>query len=140
MITEDLILQIEKDTSEKEGYFDFCFDQEHMDDEHIQANRDGIKLFASMLLRIAYDINPPRNKNNPELFDINNNLFFDTQGMHIFYVHMIDKGKSEISKKDFEYKETWKDKLVGNIFISLFFFMVICSFIGAFKVIQWVFS
>lgn len=139
MINEDIIKQIEKDTSETEGYFDFCIDAEYMDQEHIQANRDGIKLFASMLLRIAYDINPPRNENNPDLFNINNNLFFDTQDRPVYYIHMIDKGKSQLSKLDFEPKESWKDNWVGWTIVSLFIFMIICSFIGAYKVFQWVF-
>lgn len=56
-ITEEYISKIENETNKDESFFDLNLDQ---DDEHFQANKNGLKLFACLLLRIAYDINPEK--------------------------------------------------------------------------------
>lgn len=59
--------------------------------------------------------------------------------MNIFWIDLVDKPKSKISRKDFEYKKTWKDKLFEKLLVAFLLFLLACLIVGFFKFIQWIF-
>tara|TARA_R110002124_G_scaffold233361_1_gene398587 strand:- start:592 stop:1011 length:420 start_codon:yes stop_codon:yes gene_type:complete len=136
ILTEEFIAKIENETSKDEAYFDLNLNQ---DNEHFQANKDGLKLFASLLLKIAYNKNPDRSEVRENLYNINNNEFFDKNGTNIFWIDLVDKPKSQISRKDFEYKKTWKDKLFEKFLAVFLLFLLACIIVGFIKFVQWIF-
>ena len=135
---KEIIDTLDSDSSEKESFFGFCYEEHYQDNEHIKANRDGLIRFASFLLRIAYNIEPKKSESSENVFPIDQSFSLPNEGLLIHYIKLIDKKKSDYSVEP-EEKTSWKDQIIPIGCIGIVILFIISGIIGIGTIIQWLF-
>ena len=134
---KELIDKIESDALKEEAFFLFHIGDDDQDNEHIEANSHGLKLFASFLLRIAYNLTPEDPPHREDEFPIDQSFLVEGRGWIVNYVRFNDVLKSQIEKTNENREESFWDKLIPIGCIGLFVILIICSIIGLITVVNW---
>ncbi|WP_369994343.1 hypothetical protein [Winogradskyella sp.] len=138
MNKEDFIKDLESDFSNEEAFFVFKYDDVPRDYEHIKANKDGLKMFAAKLLRIAYDLNPKKSKGHDDVYPLDEETFYLPQeGNVIEFIQLSNDLKSDYPLPNNEYKETIFDKLVPLGCIVIVIAIIVFAVIGVISAINW---
>ena len=130
MNIEEIIKKIESEYSKEEAFFVFNYGEYYQDNEHINANLDGIKMFASRLLRIGYNIDPKKSENDKNIFPLDASYYLPDEGNVIHYINLSPKKRSDYPLPKQKYKDHLLDKLIPIGCVILGISMLVLSIIG----------
>ncbi len=133
----ELIDKLESSTKKEDAFFAFCYEENNQDNEHIKANKEGLKSFALFLLRIVFDLEPKNRGIDKNIFPIDNSLELSREGISINYIKLFDAKKSDY-KVEPEPKENWKDKITKFGCIVVLSLLVFCGFVGIYTIVNWI--
>lgn len=137
--SKEIIEHIESDASNENAFFIFNIGEENQDNEHIETNRDGLKVFAAFLLRIAYGYqvnNIPQKQEN--VFPIDKSLSLLGRGWLVNYIKLIDVERSELESKRTKQKRSIKNKLFEFGCFGVLIFLVISCIVGLYSIVIWI--
>ena len=128
----EIIAHLEQNTSKENGYFELCEEDEGYI-LYIKSNKDGLKLFATELLKAADEIEKNELFPNKIKLDINENEEW-FEGFPIEYVKQTNRDSEPNN-----YEQTFSDKMKGFGCVVIGIIVVIAMFIGFKTMFNWLF-
>ncbi|MBO6881793.1 hypothetical protein [Winogradskyella sp.] len=134
-----LISELENRNEKEKAFFGFYEYGGGPDESHIKANRKGLELFASELLKVGLESeNRKFEKNETESIGLNTD-WLDENGEFFFdFVELTKKDKTPTKKTFPEYKESWKDKAFKIGCLAIGILLVGLIVVGLITVLKWV--
>lgn len=128
----EIITHLEQNTSKENGYFELCEEDEgYM--IYIKGNNDGLKLFATELLKAAAEIEKSESIPNKIKLNINENEEW-FEGFPIEYVKQANR-----DTKPNNYEQTFSDKMKGFGCVVIGIIVLTAMFIGFKTMFNWLF-
>lgn len=117
------------------GYFQYG---DGFDESFIRANRQGLELYAAEILQAVLETEKEFDKEtkfkifglNPKILDEESDFFFD-------YIELVKEKRNEI-KLNYQYKETWKDKMAKYASFGILIGLGLLVIIGLVTVVSWI--
>lgn len=128
----EIIEHLEQNTSKEDGYFELCEEDEGYI-LYIKSNNDGLKLFATELLKAAAEIEKNESIPNKIKLNINENEEW-FEGFPIEYVKQANR-----DTKPKNYEQTFSDKMKGFDCVVIGIIVLTAMFIGFKTMFNWLF-
>ncbi|MDG4715064.1 hypothetical protein [Winogradskyella marincola] len=134
-----IIFELEKRNEKEKAFFGFYEYGGGPDESHIKANRKGLELFATELLKVGIESeNREFKKNGTESIGLNTD-WLDENGEFFFdFVELTKKDKAPTEKTFPEHKETWKDKAFRVGCFGIGILLVGLIIVGLITVLNWI--
>lgn len=136
-MTDDEILRIiekiEKSVESEENYFGF-YEDGLIESPIIKANRSGLVLYASVLLKASLSYDSKTEDSNMNYLKLDDDWIDDSSDMFIEY---IEKNDTIINIE--ESKMNWRDYLLRTGFVVILILLGVCLIIGLSTVVGWFF-
>nr|BFF38676.1 hypothetical protein BACY1_04810 [Tenacibaculum mesophilum] len=107
------------------------------DESYIKANRQGLELHAAELLEAALETEKEFEDGKIKTFGLDEGIPDEESDFFFDYVELKKEVRNEI-KPDFEYNETWKDKIFKFGCFGILIGLGILTIIGLITVISWI--
>ncbi|TBV25164.1 hypothetical protein DMZ43_12700 [Meridianimaribacter sp. CL38] len=138
-IIHTIINQLKEGNSKEKAYLGFFQYGRDIDESCIKANKEGLLLYASYLLEAGLEINKRSfDKNKIETFALSPDFISENTDFDFHYIELLNKPRLEIESIS-EYKESWKDKLVGYVIGGFLISLIVLIIIGFITILKWIF-
>lgn len=135
---EEIINELEKRSEKEEAYFGFYHYGGGPYESYIKANRKGLELFATELLKTAIESENREIKENiVETIELNISWMDENSEFFFDHIELTTKEK-ETNQQYFEHKETWKDLIFKVGCIGILLLTIGLTVIGLITALTWI--
>ncbi len=136
---ENIVSELEKNNEKDEAFFGFYQYGGDKDESCIRANKQGLELFSAELLKARLEIEQ-RSFENGDIEPFEIDISWTDSNADFYFDSLELTRKIRTEKESFpEYKETWKDKLYGQLIFGIIISLIIILIIGFTTTINWIF-
>lgn len=125
-----IIEVLEKNSSEDDAYFEYTYDEETDENYLIKSNKEGIKMFALELLKVANNFNEFKQDDNKlQSIKLDAKDWFIGDEVMPTFIEPLFINRNEVVKPKHD-QHSWKDNLIGFGIMAFLTLCVVSAIIG----------
>lgn len=134
-----VISELENRNENEKAFLGFYVYGGGPEEGHIKANRKGLELFATELLKVGIESeNREFEKNGTESIGLNTDWLDKNSEFFFDFVELTKKDKTPTEKTFPEHKENWKDKALRIGCFGIAILLVGLIIVGLITVLNWI--
>lgn len=118
-----VIQQLKMTNSKEDAYLDFFYNEEGSRGCHLKANKEGLELYATILLEASLEMEYRMFTEKKEIFSITKKHFIKHSNFQFAFIELLNKTKKEITPDRKEFNKSRKEKLKVYIIAGCFTFL-----------------
>jgi hypothetical protein len=135
---QDLISKLESEVSKDTALFEIYQYGGGPDESFVKANKEGLQLFATELLRASLKVEETIDDSSKNTIHIEHESMMENGDIGIHYIEpTLEKRQTALKIKS--EKDTWKDKLTKGGCIVIAVVLIIATIVGLISILKWIF-